>query len=328
MILADKIIILRKKSGLSQEELAEKLNVSRQSVSKWESAQSIPDLDRILEMSSIFKVSTDCLLKDELDIDDEVVKVDDSVNDLRKVSLSEAQDFIKKSNDNAPRVALGVFLCIISSIPLIVLSGLSDRYPERISSGLAVSIGLVLLFLCVASGVILFIRSGFQVEKYNYIEKSNFETEYGVTGLVKQKKEELNPSYKTSVSIGVSLCVLSAVPIFVSLAFEDSLATVISVGILLAIVATGVFLLVNSSIKMGALQKLLQEGEYTKDNKEKNNNPIVQGVSSAYWLVMTAAYLAISFLTNAWHITWVIWPVAGVLFGATISIVKAVVSKK
>lgn len=328
MILADKIIILRKKSGLSQEELAEKLNVSRQSVSKWESAQSIPDLDRILEMSSIFKVSTDCLLKDELDIDDEVIKVDDSVNDLRKVSLSEAQDFIKKSNDNAPRVALGVFLCIISSIPLIVLSGLSDRYPERISSGLAVSIGLVLLFLCVASGVILFIRSGFQVEKYNYIEKSNFETEYGVTGLVKQKKEELNPSYKTSVSIGVSLCVLSAVPIFVSLAFEDSLATVISVGILLAIVATGVFLLVNSSIKMGALQKLLQEGEYTKDNKEKNNNPIVQGVSSAYWLVMTAAYLAISFLTNAWHITWVIWPVAGVLFGATISIVKAVVSKK
>ena len=124
------------------------------------------------------------------------------------------------------------------------------------------------------------------------------------------------------------MCVLSAVPIFVSLAFEDSLATVISVGILLAIVATGVFLLVNSSIKMGALQKLLQEGEYTKDNKEKNNNPIVQGVSSAYWLVMTAAYLAISFLTNAWHITWVIWPVAGVLFGATISIVKAVVSKK
>ena len=69
MILADKIIILRKKSGLSQEELADKLNVSRQSVSKWESAQSIPDLDRILEMSEIFKVSTDCLLKDDLDID-------------------------------------------------------------------------------------------------------------------------------------------------------------------------------------------------------------------------------------------------------------------
>ena len=58
MILADKIIDLRKKAGMSQEELAEKLGVSRQSVSKWESAQSTPDLNRILKMSEIFGVST------------------------------------------------------------------------------------------------------------------------------------------------------------------------------------------------------------------------------------------------------------------------------
>ena len=48
MILADKIILLRKKSGWSQEELAEKLNVSRQSISKWEGAQSVPGMDKIL----------------------------------------------------------------------------------------------------------------------------------------------------------------------------------------------------------------------------------------------------------------------------------------
>ena len=63
MILADKITDLRKKQGLSQEELAEKLNVSRQSVSKWESAQATPDLKRIIEMSKLFGVSTDFLLK-------------------------------------------------------------------------------------------------------------------------------------------------------------------------------------------------------------------------------------------------------------------------
>ena len=66
MILADKIIQQRKKNGWSQEELAEKLNVTRQSVSKWESAQSIPDLQKILQLSQIFEVSTDYLLKDEL----------------------------------------------------------------------------------------------------------------------------------------------------------------------------------------------------------------------------------------------------------------------
>ena len=67
MILADKIITLRKKNGWSQEELAEKLNVTRQSVSKWEGAQSVPDLNKILLMSRIFEVSTDYLLKDELE---------------------------------------------------------------------------------------------------------------------------------------------------------------------------------------------------------------------------------------------------------------------
>ena len=69
MILADKIMELRKKQGWSQEELAGKLNVSRQSVSKWESAMSVPELDKILQLSEIFEVSTDYLLKGEKEED-------------------------------------------------------------------------------------------------------------------------------------------------------------------------------------------------------------------------------------------------------------------
>ena len=64
MILADKIMNERKRNGWSQEELAEKLGVSRQSVSKWESAQSVPDLNRILQLADIFGVTTDYLLKE------------------------------------------------------------------------------------------------------------------------------------------------------------------------------------------------------------------------------------------------------------------------
>ena len=67
MILADKIINLRKKNGWSQEELAERLGVSRQSVSKYEGAQSVPDLDKILKLSEIFGVTTDYLIKDDIE---------------------------------------------------------------------------------------------------------------------------------------------------------------------------------------------------------------------------------------------------------------------
>ena len=66
MILADKITALRKKAGWSQEELAEQLGVTRQSVSKWEGAQSVPDMDKVVQMSRLFGVTTDFLLKDEL----------------------------------------------------------------------------------------------------------------------------------------------------------------------------------------------------------------------------------------------------------------------
>ena len=74
MTFSDKLIALRKKAGWSQEELAERLNVSRQSVSKWESAQSMPDIDKILQLSSLFSVTTDCLLKDTQDDTDRLLE--------------------------------------------------------------------------------------------------------------------------------------------------------------------------------------------------------------------------------------------------------------
>ena len=63
MNMADRIQYLRNAKGISQEELAEKGGVSRQAVSKWESEQSMPDLEKIIAMSDFFEVTTDYLLK-------------------------------------------------------------------------------------------------------------------------------------------------------------------------------------------------------------------------------------------------------------------------
>lgn len=63
MNIADRIKYLRKQKGYSQEELADKVGVSRQAVSKWESEQSTPDLEKIIAMSDIFEVTTDYILK-------------------------------------------------------------------------------------------------------------------------------------------------------------------------------------------------------------------------------------------------------------------------
>ncbi len=87
MILAEKITYLRKQKEWSQEELADQMEISRQSVSKWESGASIPELDKIIRMSMIFGVSTDFLLKDEYDID--VISKNGQEGELKEAELSE-----------------------------------------------------------------------------------------------------------------------------------------------------------------------------------------------------------------------------------------------
>lgn len=65
MNIGERIYELRRKNSMSQEDLAEKMNVSRQSISKWESSQSVPEVERIVQLSNIFNVSTDWILKCE-----------------------------------------------------------------------------------------------------------------------------------------------------------------------------------------------------------------------------------------------------------------------
>ena len=326
MILADKIINLRKKSGMSQEDLAGKLNVSRQSVSKWESAQSIPDLDKIIQMSSIFGVSTDFLLKDEIELEDTSALVDTEPDSItRRVSMEQANDYIKRRHKNALKVAIGVLLCIISPITLIILCGIFE-YNGLLSENIACAIGLITMFVLVAIAVGLFLISGNNTKEYEYITTKSFETEYGVTGMVKQRKKEYQGTYNSMTTTGIISCVLSVIPLFVGLFLENEFITVCGVALLIAIVALGAFLIVYTGCKMGAYVALLQEGDYAKQAKEKN--PLFAAITTAYWLVATVIYLVWSFTTNDWKITWIVWAVAGVLYGAISPLLTIAIKKK
>ena len=179
MILADKIMNERKRNGWSQEELAEKLGVSRQSVSKWESAQSVPDLNRILQLADIFGVTTDYLLKEELDDMSEQTIIKEEVEikeDVYHVSMEEASEFIDLQKKDAPKIANAVSMCIASPILLIVLAGLSESEMFGISEKLAAGIGVGTLLGMIAAAVFIFIKCGARVEKFNFLEKKAIET--------------------------------------------------------------------------------------------------------------------------------------------------------
>ena len=321
MILADKIIELRKKAGYSQEELAEKMGVSRQSVSKWEGALSIPDLDKILLLSQIFGVSTDYLLKDEFGEELPEPKEEISESKFRKVSMEEANSFIKVKEETAPMVALGCALCIISPIIMFLLIALQEADKIPLTENGASGIGLVVLILLVTAAVALFVTSGMKTGRFEYTEKEPLELAYGVEGMVKERQNKLRRNHIKNCVIGVCLCVASALPIFAASFFdEDGEEVLFALCITLMLVATGVYTLVRDGINWVTTEKLLQQEDYTIENKttEKKMEP----VSIVYWCIITAAYLGWSFFTMEWHRTWIIWPVAAVLFGAVYGIAK------
>ena len=311
MILADKIIEERKKNGWSQEEFASKLGVSRQAVSKWESAGSIPDLQRILQMSELFGVTTDYLLKDE--IEEEPLNEYTETNTI-KVSMEEANQYLDMKSKGSRIVANATSLCILSSVPLIVLGTMTEDH-------ILIGFSLVLLLVLVAIAVYLFVNYGLRESHMQHLEKEIFETEYGVSGMVRERRDKYEPTFTRNIAIGVVLCILSVIPTIMAGVMEvEDYMSGISVGLLLIIVSIGVNILIRAGMIKSSYDTLLQEGEYTIE--EKHLKKKTDAFSGAYWCLMVAIYLGWSFWTNNWKFTWIIWPVAGVLYAAVLGMVK------
>lgn len=313
MILADKIITLRKKNGWSQEELAEKVGVSRQAISKWESAQSVPDLDKILRMSEIFGVTTDFLLKDELETEEYTGSTAED-SPLRSVSMEEANAYLSFKRSAAVKIALGVLFCILSPICLILLGGFADA--GMINETVASAVGVSVLLGIVAVAVGTFIVTGLTGKPWEFIdENKGFELSYGVDGMVREKQAAFAPVYTKLTVAGVVLCILCAVPMIIANVQDNVLLSTIMLGVLLAVCSAGVFCFVLGGIRYDAYEKLLAGDRRISAKKNVKKNKSAQALfSEVYWLITTAVYFGWSFLSGDWHITWLTWVVGSAIF--------------
>ena len=327
MILAEKITDLRKKAGWSQEELAEQLGVSRQSVSKWEGGQSLPDMDRIVRMSTVFGVSTDYLLKDEISELDEKPQIQTEEGALRRVTMEEASRYMEIRAASAPRIALSSLLCVASPVIFLLLIALSESPMASIGENAAVGIGIVSLLVIVAIAVMGFMKAASAASDFAFLEKEAFETEYGVTSVVKQRKEEFRERYSRTNTISTVLCILSVVPLFICVCFNaPDFAYILDVCFILLTVSVATYGFVSVGTVMGSYDKLLEEGDYTRS--EKSRSPWIGGFSTVYWLCATALFLALQFIFEGTRDkAWIVWPIAGVLYGAVRIIFMAIRKK-
>ncbi len=342
MILAEKIMSLRKRMGWSQEELARKLGVSRQSVSKWEASNAMPDVNKIVQMGDLFGVSIDYLLKDSVDDEQAMPFIESGPEDaddvtttaftttphaVRQVPMEEASEYMDLSQRLSSSIAAAVMLCIWSPVLLVALAGLSENAGLGISADFAAGVGVIVLLVLVAIAVFIFISHATQLKKYEYLEQERIELQYGVEAVVIRKRDAFANTFRLSMAIGVALIILGVIPVIATALFlEDGGFAAVSVSFLLLIVGFGVFLFVKCAVVQSSYDKLLQVEDYTPENKAASKK--LSWFSSTFWLCVAAIFLGYGFVTRSWETAWIVWPVAGVLFAAVFVPLKAYAKSK
>ena len=241
------------------------------------------------------------------------------------VTLEEAKLYCKESAKAGVRYGIASMICVLSPILLIFMGGLQEVH--GLNDGIVAAVGLVPLLLMIACAVAIFIITGISMGKYEKYEKEVLFLDYATKQFVEAQREAEKVSYALQIALGVFLCIVAVIPMIIvgSMELASDMPAVLCVLVLLAIVSVAVFLFVSAGTKSDAYHVLLQEEEYHAERKRKGSP--IQVFDSIYWPAVTVIYLAWSFITMQWHITWVIWPVAGVLSAVIEAIITAVTRK-
>ena len=242
------------------------------------------------------------------------------------VSLDGAKDFINLKRKSARFIGLGVALILLGVATLIGSLALikGQIILGQVNSNSKDMFPIIMLFLFIVPAVGLFIYSGLQLEKYNFIEEGKFELSPSARAILAKEYPSMSAQKPAALITGVSLCILSPIPIFVGSLINDT-ATLFGVCILLIIIAIAVNIFIYISMIPESYKKLLKIEEYSPEKRQENS--VIGAVAGFIWPLATAIFLILGFIFNSWHICWLVFPITGILFGGFCALYSALHSR-
>lgn len=286
MSLAENLQYLRAREGVTQEQLAERLDVSRQSVSKWESAASYPEMDTLLKLCDMFQVDMDTLLRGSVE-----------------KSLSEDTAGYDRFMTLYARKIAGGVSAIVGSVALwSFLSAL----------GLSEMLGTAMLLLVIAAAAVVFIASGMEEEHFRKKHPviPDFYTE--------PQKERFHRRYIWYIAGGVGAILLGVVVMvlaFTVLPEREPYESYIGAAFL-AVVACAVYFLIYG----GMLEDKYNIAKYNRQNnptpEDRSRRRRATTACSVIMILATAVFLFARLAYYKWNWAAIIYPVGGVLCGA------------
>ncbi len=299
----------RKAKALSQEELAEKLNVSRQTIYKWEAGITYPDIDKLCEIARALEVSTSYLLdgqeQSEPDPSAEAYKAEASV----RICTPDEKAAVQHYTRFARMIGACTMLILISVGVLVLLGGL-------LSAPFAGALSVVQLLCCIALAVVGYVMAGLRHEAF----------QKECTGELRfEKKEQKAAQRPFAVKIAAGLSLIFAGVIFVVIAgfSAQEILPYIAVAALLALIGIAVYLFITA----GILYDLYMGEESPRGHHEKQADPS-EAVCGIIMILATAAFLLLGLVWNLWHPGWVAFPIGGLLCGCVSLIFQAIGKKK
>lgn len=248
----------------------------------------------------------------------------------RFLSQTEVEDLVYNQKRWSKFIGIGVFL-ILAAVAVLILSGVVLEKVELFNirsmsvniNELSSALPLIPFFILLAAGIGTLIISGLMLEKYEFIEKEEVEISTSTRNWVEKRKESYQLSYVILIVAGVMLCVLSPMVLITIATFTGTdLGGAIGVASLLIMIGIAVYLFVVSGMEMETYQRLLKVGEFSPERKKENK--VVSIVAAIVWPLTVVAFLAWSFLGNDWHISWILFPIVGILFGAFAGVVELI----
>lgn len=296
MTFGEKLKVLRKEKGYSQEEFAGLLNVSRQAVSKWESDRGTPETDKLLQISNMFGVTLDYLLKEESS--DENMQTDSYY-----VSREMIDGFLSYKREQAKKIAVGVGLIVISD----VFSCFSD-YRQML---------LPFYWGSMAIGIAILVWTFFQPKCYQEIFTKVLIFD---DTLIKAFREESNRNRKRYVG----MIVLSVLLFFFGSEFlfmvENTISREVCNALNRFMDAAAVMLLIIAGTSIHAENIITQNAEYIK---RKNSRGKFAWVYIA--LPITILAVLIGFITNAWS---PVFPIIFLFCALLVTVCKLLIEKR
>lgn len=302
MSFAENLQYVRKQKNITQEQLAEQLEVSRQSVSKWESGQSYPEMEKLLQICSMFQCNLDTMMQ----------------GDISKEFAEDVHGYDQFKNQFSRWISAGVGLILLGISAMLLLTGMGTD--ELISTA------VFFVFLIIA--VLIFIVMGMQNERFDKKHPliEDFYTE--------DEKEQAYRKFTVRIAVSVGIILIGVLLVIVmdyrlesqalqSVAQEERMEGLIYGTFMLMVTAA------VTTLVYGGLQKTKYDIE--QYNKEANPSPekrktdaLTSKISGCIMLLATIIFLVWSFTTAAWEITWIVYAVAGILCG----IVKVALSRE